>query len=567
MKVNKRNILDTKNIEVSPNGEFLRELFVTPLTFIIVLLIIFFLNLFSPLVVKAQTNDDPSLAYEQWIYDIYRQFSRRVIPLSEWRQMAKRRNMNHYGVQKDDNLWQISSIFFGSGHYWPKVWSFNGDITNPHQIEPGKLISFYSGTLSNEPAFSFFQGQEAKPVIEEPFVLPKEVRIIIPSPIKKPKPVLRIPPSLPASTLRVDWDRWKESVDLSSTVKPRGVKSYNRELTDYLLPKATIESVGRVVEMELTGNLAGLGQYIFVQGEGIELGSEYIVEQVRDRISLPDGFFSKGSIIQVQGMVRVMQIANQEENIYRALVTYSANPIELGSYLNIGRIESYSIQGGSRVDAPMGEIIGGQYDGNRKIFGEGGVVFIDMGKDQGLDVGALLPVVLSQKSRNPDTEVNIYTKTIGLLKLIKVFEKYSTAVVIRANDQIAVGEAIGGGFWGNEKAIGVGKKEQEQDLEFSEDGLDDDLDLEEDLEIDSDSSSEEGSEEGLEAELEEDLTIDSEDEQTEDEWEGFETAKKIGDEDDEEEDEEDGKKNKNKIEDEFDELEELDELDEENLDI
>ena len=43
-------------------------------------------------------------------------------------------------VQKGDTLWDLSSRYYRNAWGWPKLWSYNPQITNPHWIYPGDLI-------------------------------------------------------------------------------------------------------------------------------------------------------------------------------------------------------------------------------------------------------------------------------------------------------------------------------------------------------------------------------------------------------------------------------------------
>ncbi|MDP2270779.1 MAG: LysM peptidoglycan-binding domain-containing protein [Archangium sp.] len=47
-------------------------------------------------------------------------------------------------VEKGDTLWDLSQKFLGSPWYWPKVWSYNPEIANPHWIYPGNEVRFFS---------------------------------------------------------------------------------------------------------------------------------------------------------------------------------------------------------------------------------------------------------------------------------------------------------------------------------------------------------------------------------------------------------------------------------------
>lgn len=47
-------------------------------------------------------------------------------------------------VEKGDTLWDLSQKFLGSPWYWPKVWSYNPEIANPHWIYPGNEVRFFA---------------------------------------------------------------------------------------------------------------------------------------------------------------------------------------------------------------------------------------------------------------------------------------------------------------------------------------------------------------------------------------------------------------------------------------
>jgi len=48
-----------------------------------------------------------------------------------------------HSVVKGDTLWDLSQHYLGSPWYWPKVWSYNPEIANPHWIYPGNRVRFY----------------------------------------------------------------------------------------------------------------------------------------------------------------------------------------------------------------------------------------------------------------------------------------------------------------------------------------------------------------------------------------------------------------------------------------
>lgn len=73
------------------------------------------------------------------------------IPEKEWNEIAAVASESNYTVVPDDWLWKISKRIFGSGFYYSKIWSLNPYITNPHEIEPGMVLSFTTGTSDSMP--------------------------------------------------------------------------------------------------------------------------------------------------------------------------------------------------------------------------------------------------------------------------------------------------------------------------------------------------------------------------------------------------------------------------------
>lgn len=49
-------------------------------------------------------------------------------------------------VEKGDTLWALCDQYYSNPWYWPKVWSYNPQIQNPHWIYPGDELHLRSGT-------------------------------------------------------------------------------------------------------------------------------------------------------------------------------------------------------------------------------------------------------------------------------------------------------------------------------------------------------------------------------------------------------------------------------------
>jgi hypothetical protein len=107
-----------------------------------------------PSTAKDQTSKEPE------VFDVGRE-ERELLTLAqniqgqitdpEWNEVATAAKADTYTVVKDDWLFKISRRLFGSGFYYPKIWSLNSFITNPHFIEPGMVLSFTTGSGSQAP--------------------------------------------------------------------------------------------------------------------------------------------------------------------------------------------------------------------------------------------------------------------------------------------------------------------------------------------------------------------------------------------------------------------------------
>lgn len=59
---------------------------------------------------------------------------------------------NTYVVRKGDTLWDICDGFFQNPYEWPRVWSYNPQLQNPHWIYPGDEIRLRSNGIAISPS-------------------------------------------------------------------------------------------------------------------------------------------------------------------------------------------------------------------------------------------------------------------------------------------------------------------------------------------------------------------------------------------------------------------------------
>ncbi|MGZ8190830.1 MAG: LysM peptidoglycan-binding domain-containing protein [Methylococcaceae bacterium] len=75
---------------------------------------------------------------------------------------------DQYTVVQGDTLWDISGKFLHNPSHWPRLWSQNAQIKNPHLIYPGDTI--YFSMVNGRPQLSFAKdGQQAPDEYQPPF--------------------------------------------------------------------------------------------------------------------------------------------------------------------------------------------------------------------------------------------------------------------------------------------------------------------------------------------------------------------------------------------------------------
>jgi LysM repeat protein len=94
-------------------------------------------------------------------------FVQKKITPKEWDDISIKAKLEKYEVQKGEYLWKISQKLFGSGFYYSKIWALNPQISNPHEIEPGTVLTFDTGdsdTLPNIQVGEFTDEEGDTPV-------------------------------------------------------------------------------------------------------------------------------------------------------------------------------------------------------------------------------------------------------------------------------------------------------------------------------------------------------------------------------------------------------------------
>ncbi len=290
-----------------------------------------------------------------------------------------------YIIRKGDTLWGLSDRFLNDPYYWPDLWARNPRITNPHLIYPGQQVRIYPDRIEIGPA-------------PETKTAPEEVA--------------------PAKTFLVTGGE------------------------GFLLEKE-ISPAGHIIATPNERNLLGEDDVAYTdigKNGGAKPGDRYSIFKEMETIKHPVTNAVMGQRVASLG---TLQLAEIEDRNSTAIITHSYQEIGADSYLMPYRERKREVALKAAGRDIQGYIVSAR-DGNISI-GAGDVAYLDLGKNQGLEVGNLLYVVRDIKPDKiyTDRQVgNLPKDVIGALVVVEALENTSTGLIIKSVKDIQRGDRV-----------------------------------------------------------------------------------------------------------------------------
>jgi hypothetical protein len=244
-------------------------------------------------------------------------------------------------VRRGDTLWGLCDFYFQNPYQWPRLWSYNPQIKNPHWIYPGDAVRLREGGADSATAGGAAPGGKSPGGADQMSLVDRRRQV-------------------PSGTVFLRDQGWIH--DDSDDVWGK--------LTGSSQDKMFLSDLDEV--------------YLTLQpGHDVQLGQELSVFRPRKTEAA-------GEIVQILGTVRVDQYTPQDHTA-RARVVESLDVIERGA--SVGPIErSFRVVAPLRNDADLQAHVLASLHPNI-LFGQNQVVFIDKGEAAGLKPGNRLFVV------------------------------------------------------------------------------------------------------------------------------------------------------------------------------
>ncbi len=314
-------------------------------------------------------------------------------------------------VDKGDTLWDLSQKYLGSPWYWPKVWSYNPEIANPHWIYPGNQVRFLPTGEEVPTQVEVGQGPEE---VEAPVMVEED----------------------------------KVQVAGKIGYQPKGAISVRVEgfVTDSEIEEAGViaGSFGETEMLSFPQNL-----YVTFKKGAVKVGEPYVIYRTTTKLGHPRGG-SFGYLTHVVGTAKVVRWSDKEKVATLEIV---------GDWEEMMRGDLVGPAGENmiRVIAPKpnGKKIEEAYvvSAGRYWFsnyGEHEQMVIDKGSSDGVEVGNVFTIVRQMDgmtSGDPLNEPNRKDdkwpkEDVGQCMAVEVKQKGTTCIIVRAIRDIVAGDRV-----------------------------------------------------------------------------------------------------------------------------
>jgi LysM repeat protein len=387
----------------------------------------------------AQT-DPPNLELENRLSHVYQKYNSAPTDDMAWEQATKGASQQHYVIVKGDTLWDVSQVVFGDGYFWPKLWSLNKNILNPHEINVGDTLSFISVKQSIEaPELEVIEkpsdGRQPEAI---PEVIALTANVPIPDPSHDSKPLAdKVPEMFPfwkyskgpkAIEFRLDRDR----PTYATAVK----------YLPFYVSDQSLEGLGEIVGIEADVGEASLHQYVYVKSTA-QPKPHHVYTAVREKEEISgSGTLSTGHLIEVLGELEVQEPVNVAESVYRAVVTKSIHLIPKGATLIDGTLPKLEVTHSGPSPKISASVVWGLFGSGERMYGLDQFVILNRGTAAGLQVGQVFPIFQRFENMPSADFEKSNPRKVGMVRIVKSATNFATALVLQQNEIISTGDSI-----------------------------------------------------------------------------------------------------------------------------
>jgi hypothetical protein len=306
-------------------------------------------------------------------------------------------------VRSGDTLWDLCWYYFNDPWQWPKIWSYNPAITNPHWIYPGDLVR----------------------------VVPKGMTVS----------ALPADPEAVAGT----------GAGTGLGAEPAPARRFDVKLRQIAFVendalKSPMKIDGAVEEKEMLAS--GDGVYVsYPDNRPPKVGERYSVYSVGNTVKHPRGGATVGAYVRILGTVEIQSV--KKGKLARGIIQNSTFEIERGALVGPLVVELKTVPPARPTVDAQGTIIA--LLERDQLIGEGEVVFIDLGEKSGIEVGNRMYVVRrgdaldgTDRGEMPEGQDDrrFPARALGEVLIVDVGRQVSIGMVTLAVQEMGIGDLV-----------------------------------------------------------------------------------------------------------------------------
>lgn len=332
-------------------------------------------------------------------------------------------------VVRGDTLWDLSAKYLQDPFAWPKIWSWNPEIANPHWIYPGNVVRL-------GPAGAGAGAQAQGPAAEAP---------------SDDSDLVQVPQEL-ASFSVGSLDR-PEELGTGDEVVVAGSRKIG-----YVAPAGTRtrrDSFVTATELAQSGAISAAFEdkllltthdraYATFAGDAAKLGQTYAIFRTERELRHPVDGKPFGYKTTILGAGRVVAVDGNQATVD---ITSAAEAIERGDRLGLLPAKPLAeVARRPNRRNVQGVIVASDVEVISEI-GQHHYVYVDRGAADGVETGNVFTVVRSGDPYGRDmTEArqdpNLPLEQVGALLVVEAKEHASTALVVKSERELLIGDQV-----------------------------------------------------------------------------------------------------------------------------
>ena len=333
-----------------------------------------------------------------------------------------------YVIRQGDTLWDIANAFYRDPFLWPLIWKSNPSVNDPDLIYPGNTLVVPS-LLPVERAMS--APEEAAPVQEK--VVAEKAQEEAPSLFQRRS-------SLEGATPEPETPATGRRIILPEDARVPIMDKYGMLSAGFVSEEDSVDHIQGSPDDPYKGihgaNILGYDSEVYItvtSRETVNIGDRFLIyEPVRD-VKHPQTRRYFGKLYKVNGILKVT--GTKEAGVYIARITLSFDSAIKGNMLAPYQEPTLIYPAKQQQEKNLsGQIL--EVPDRRTISGQMNIVYLDKGKEDGVDPGDRFTVMSV-----PNRETGA-TTPIGELQVLIVKSRTSTAVVRKSTDAMTTGNRI-----------------------------------------------------------------------------------------------------------------------------